>query len=124
MSPKKLVVDREGLAELLRGTRRSRALRLEDVAEETGLTASTLSRLERVLVEPSLGTVRAVVDWIGIPLDRVVSSGPSPNAHQASTPLEEAELQFRADRDLAPEAAEALIGIMRTAYASLKKNRE
>jgi len=121
-------IDAKGLAALLRGTRESRGLNLRDVAAQTGISASTLSRIERGEAEPDLRTVRAVVSWVGVPLERVVigAATGSARASKATTagqrslrPLDQVEVQFRADPKLSPEAAEALIKIVRTAYTQM-----
>ena len=67
-------VDWEGLGALLRGHRASRALTLRQAAEEVGVSASTLSRIEKGKVRPDLPTIQELVRWIGIPLSRVVKT--------------------------------------------------
>jgi len=122
-------VDLRGLAVLLKGTRESRKLNLREVAAQTGISSSTLSRIERVEAEPDLRTVRAIVSWLGIPMERVVVGGlgverkravaGSAAKQPALAPLNQVEVQFRADPKLSPEAAEALIKIVRAAYTQM-----
>jgi transcriptional regulator with XRE-family HTH domain len=121
-------IDFEGLAALLKGARESRKKNLRDVAEECGVSASTLSRIERAQAQPDLTTISAVVRWIGVPLGRVtrgaehappnVAGAKKKRAPTADT-LGEVEVQFRADPKLSPQAAEALITIVRTFYAQM-----
>jgi transcriptional regulator with XRE-family HTH domain len=119
-------IDLKALAEFLRGTRDSRKLNLREVAAQTGISASTLSRIERAEAQPDLRTVRAIVSWLGVPLERVVTgvakarrtAKQEPSA-QASAPLNQVEVQFRADPKLSPDAAEALIKIVRAAYTQM-----
>lgn len=122
-------VDLRGLAVLLQGTRESRKLNLREVAAQTGISSSTLSRIERVEAEPDLRTVRAIVSWLGIPMERVVVGSPVVGRKKAGAggapkqpalaPLNQVEVQFRADPKLSPEAAESLIKIVRAAYTQM-----
>lgn len=117
-------IDYAGLAALLAGARESRGLRLREVAEVTRVSPSTLSRIERQDVRPDIRTIQTLVDWLGIPLSRVVVQPlePRANAKKARSKkhsLDDVEVQFRADPKLSPKAAEALISIMRTAYKGL-----
>ena len=122
-------IDFPGLAALLRGAREGRNLRLREVAKQTGVSASTLSRIERQQAQPDMRTIQAVAQWIGVPLGRIFHravpddakvvprSASRPKAPTA--PLDAVEVQFRADPNLSPQAAEALIKIVRTAYRGL-----
>jgi transcriptional regulator with XRE-family HTH domain len=124
MNPKP-VIDFRGLAALVRGHRTSRNLDLRAAAAECGVSSSTLSRIERAEARPDLDTVQALVAWIGVPLERVVAQGASVNrspraAAKKAEAIDSVEMQFRADPNLAPEAAEALIKIMREAYSAMR----
>lgn len=119
-------IDYVGLGRLLSGARTGRRLSLRKVADETKISSSTLSRIERCEVTPDLDTVRALTTWIGVPLEKVVRMNVE-KAAQSKTDrkederslLHDVEVQFRAAPNLPPQAAEALIKIMRTAYAAL-----
>ena len=115
-----------GLAALIRGHRESQGLTLREAGERCGVSSSTLSRIERAEARPDLDTVQLLVDWVGVPLAKVVSQagGPSPrrtSSRKQASPLEEVEIQFRADPNLDPQAAEALIEIVRSAYKAIRK---
>jgi len=103
---------------------RSKGLKLREAANECGVSSSTLSRIERAEARPDLDTVQALVNWVGVPLARV-STGPATSKRHSPTKGKDAirsvEIQFRADPDLAPEAAEALIKIVREAYIAMKR---
>ncbi|MGB8297685.1 MAG: helix-turn-helix transcriptional regulator [Polyangia bacterium] len=119
----KQVVDFSGLAALVRGYRESKGLKLREAADECGVSASTLSRIERAEARPDLDTVQALVNWIGVPLERVATGAATSKrlpSRQGDDAISSVEIQFRADPDLAPEAAEALIKIVREAYAAMK----
>jgi transcriptional regulator with XRE-family HTH domain len=120
----KTVVDFIGLGALVKGHRESKDLSLRDAAEECGLSSSTLSRIERGEASPDLDTVQALVDWVGVPLERVVQrrgEAPKRSDVQKTDPLGSVEVQFRADPNLRPEAAEALIRIVKQAYLAMSK---
>jgi len=118
------VVDFIGLGALVKGHRESKGLSLRDAEKKSGVSASTLSRIERGEARPDLDTVQALVDWVGVPLERVVHRrGELPKRAEGGKgdPLASVEVQFRADPNLRPEAAEALIRIVKQAYIAMAK---
>jgi transcriptional regulator with XRE-family HTH domain len=124
-------VDLDGLAALVAGYRRHRDLTLRGAAHECGVSSSTLSRIERGEAQPDLGTVRRLVDWIGVSLERVLPAplaAPAPRERDrgrdgrgAGPVLDEVAARLRRDPELSPAAAEALIRIVRTAYRELAR---
>ncbi|MET1072894.1 MAG: XRE family transcriptional regulator [Umezawaea sp.] len=62
----------EGIGPRLRALRRSRGATLADLAAETGLTASTLSRLENGKRRPTLEQLLPLARAHGVPLDDLV----------------------------------------------------
>lgn len=114
-------IDYGGLAALVRGHREGRGLTLRQAASECGISASTLSRIERREARPDLDTVRALVDWVGVPLERVAQrqAGSTAPRRRAGDAMSNVEIQFRADPNLKPETAEALISIVRAAYSEM-----
>lgn len=82
-----------------------------------------MSRIERGEARPDLDTVRAIVDWIDVPLEKVVggqdsTKKPKRKSSRKDT-LSNVEIQFRADPNLKPETAEALISIVKAAYEEM-----
>jgi transcriptional regulator with XRE-family HTH domain len=123
MNPK-TTIDFKGLGALVKGYRTSQKLTLRGAEEKCGVSSSTLSRLERGEARPDLDTVQLLVDWIGVPLERVVQRGGEPVARLSKKrldPISTVEVQFRADPNLRPEAAEALIRIVKQAYEAMIK---
>lgn len=121
VNPQK-AINFDGLAALVRSHRESRGITLRDASRESGVSSSTLSRLERGEARPDLDTVQLLVDWIGVPLARVATPtfpAPAKARRKKETPLENVEIQFRADPNLDPKAAEALIRIVREAYQAM-----
>ncbi|MGC2941860.1 MULTISPECIES: cupin domain-containing protein [unclassified Brevibacterium] len=58
----------------LRGFRQAFGLNLAQLAERSGLTASTISRLERGLVRPGLEQLLPLARVYGLPLDELVAA--------------------------------------------------
>lgn len=61
----------------LRALRRARAATLAHLAEETGLTSSTLSRLENGRLRPTLEQLLPLARAHGVPLDELVQAPPT-----------------------------------------------
>ncbi len=113
-------------AELGRAVRRRReqqGLSLRDVAEETSVSASTLSRIENGTGKPDADNIARLAAWLDMPIERVMHGGhgsasdPKPVVYypHESTP-EIVEAHLRADRQLSPETAKALSELFRVAY--------
>lgn len=66
-----------GVGERLRRLRRDRGATLAALAEETGLTASTLSRLENGKVRPTLEQLLPLARAHGVALDELVDAPPT-----------------------------------------------
>lgn len=58
----------------LRGFRQSLGLSLDELSARSGITASTISRLERGLVRPSLEQLLPLARVYGLPLDELVAA--------------------------------------------------
>jgi transcriptional regulator with XRE-family HTH domain len=106
----------ELIRERLRRTRRQRNLSLREVAEEIGVSASTLSRLERGTGVPDLPTLTSLATWLDV--DRDTLFGVRGKTQERSTPAT-VEVLLRADKNLDPKTAKTLAKIFRTAYTEL-----
>ncbi|ACZ31249.1 transcriptional regulator, XRE family [Xylanimonas cellulosilytica DSM 15894] len=58
----------------LRAFRQALRLTLSDLAEQTGLTSSTISRLERSQIRPTLEQLLPLARVYGVPLDELVAA--------------------------------------------------
>jgi transcriptional regulator with XRE-family HTH domain len=116
--------------ELGRAIRRKREqLRasLRDVANATGVSASTLSRIENGTGKPDADNIARLTTWLDVPMERVFggqSQGEEAKAvvyfPRESTP-EIVEAHLRADRNLTSETAAALSELFRVAYAQFSR---
>lgn len=72
-----------GVGPRLRGLRQARNTTLAALARETGLTASTLSRLENGKLRPTLEQLLPLAQAHGVPLDDLVAAPPTgdPRVH-------------------------------------------
>ncbi|MFE7978921.1 helix-turn-helix domain-containing protein [Streptomyces shenzhenensis] len=66
-----------GVGPRLRALRRARRATLAALADETGLTASTLSRLENGRLRPTLEQLLPLARAYGVPLDDLVAAPPT-----------------------------------------------
>ncbi|MEV4175253.1 XRE family transcriptional regulator [Nonomuraea sp. NPDC049709] len=66
-----------GVGPRLRALRRARGATLATLADETGLTASTLSRLENGKLRPTLEQLLPLARAHGVPLDDLVAAPPT-----------------------------------------------
>jgi transcriptional regulator with XRE-family HTH domain len=115
--------------ELGRAIRRKREelnLSLRAVADETGVSASTLSRIENGTGKPDADNIARLTGWLNMPMERVMSgrqAGADDDAAKAVVyfPQEAmpdiVEAHLRADRNLTPDTAKALSELFRVAYA-------
>jgi transcriptional regulator with XRE-family HTH domain len=98
-------------------TRRYRGLNLRDAAEEMGLSAPTLSRIERGASRPDHSTLDALIDWLRLDRAAVFSVA---EGEDESTP-DQVDRLLRADRNIDTGTAEALSAIFRSAYDEFSK---
>ena len=112
------------LGSAIRRRREEQGLSLRDVADKTGVSASTLSRIENGTGKPDADNIARLAAWLDMPIERVMHHGPRANTdpkpvvyypHESTPEIVEAHL--RADRHLTPQTARALSELFRVAYA-------
>ena len=117
------------LGSAIRRRREQHGLSLRDVADETGVSASTLSRIENGTGKPDADNIARLAAWLDMPIERVMHHGhraasdPNPVVYypHESTP-EIVEAHLRADRQLTPQTAKALSELFRVAYAQFSQS--
>ncbi|MFN6963342.1 MAG: helix-turn-helix domain-containing protein [Pyrinomonadaceae bacterium] len=115
------------LGRAIKRRREELGLSLRDVANETGVSASTLSRIENGTGKPDADNIARLTSWLDMPVDRVMKKQASSDVeavvyypHEATTEIVEAHL--RADKNLTPEMAKALSEMFRVAYQQFTKH--
>ncbi len=104
------------LAAMVRARLDHQQLKLRDAAEQSGVSAATLSRVLNNKL-PDTRTFAALVRWLGVSADLFIPAG-----SRATTP-ETIEAHLRADRTLPPELAGALADLIRATYAGHMASR-
>ena len=123
----KSLINTEELGRAIRRRREELGLSLRDVADQTNVSASTLSRIENGTGKPDADNIARLTNWLDMPLERILSRGREDNDAKAvvyypheSTP-EIVEAHLRADRNLSPETADALSQLFRVAYSQFSR---
>lgn len=104
------------LASMIRARLEQDGLKLRDAAEQSGVSAATLSRVLNNKL-PDTRTFAALVRWLGVSADLFIPAGRRP-----TTP-ETIEAHLRADRTLPAELASALADLIRATYAGHMASR-
>ena len=123
----KTLVKTEELGRAIRRKRESLGLSLRDVADETTVSASTLSRIENGTGKPDADNIARLTKWLDVPMERILGDSDSGSAAaivyfaRESTP-EIVEAHLRADGNLTPETATALSELFRVAYTQFSRS--
>ena len=129
MTRSKTLVNTEELGRAISRRRAELSLSLRDVADKTGVSASTLSRIENGTGKPDADNIARLAAWLDMPMERVLSGRHVDNDTAAaviyypheSTP-EIVEAHLRADQNLTPETASALSELFRVAYTQFSRS--
>lgn len=98
--------------------RLARNLTWKDVAAESGISASTLTRVSQGK-RPDVDSLAALSTWVGMPADRFMGS--RAQAFGAASPLTQISAIIRDDPNLNADAATALEELVKATYARLRK---
>ena len=101
--------------------RRSRRLTWKDVAEESGVSASTLTRLSQGR-QPDVNSLAALTAWLGISADDFMRSE-RVELFGAPAPLAQISSIIRRDPNLNPEGMVALDEMIKATYARLRTDK-
>lgn len=110
--------DAEAFYEALDATRLSRRLNWKQVAAESGVSASTLTRMAQGR-RPDVDGLAALSAWSGLTADNYVRS-----EGRVSEPESLAQIStyLRSDKNLTPEAATALDELIKATYERLRSS--
>ena len=111
--------DGEGFFAALDAERHSRGLTWKKVAEQSGVPASTLTRMSQGR-RPDVDSLAALCAWSGIAATDFTRSAHS-KSHTPS-PLAQIATCLRADPNLSKEGVQALEAIIKAAYAQIRKH--
>jgi len=125
----KSLINTQELGRAIRRRREELELSLRDVADQTNVSASTLSRIENGTGKPDADNIARLTTWLDVPLERILGSRrDDPDEGKAvvyfpheSTP-EIVEAHLRADRNLTAETADALSELFRVAYLQFSRS--
>ena len=98
--------------------RRSRRLTWKDVAAQSGVSASTLTRLSQGR-QPDVNSLAALTAWLGISADHFMRAK-TIDHFGAASPLAQISSIIHRDPHLNPEGAVALEELIRATYARLR----
>ena len=115
------------ISALIKAKRREDGVGLRDAAEGSGVSASTLSRLERGAATslPDSGTLTKLANWLGLTLSSLLSDKEKTDVVEPQlTTSEVVEVHLRADKELSPETAKALAEMFKTLYDHCLQTQE
>lgn len=111
--------DAEAFCAAVDAVRQSRRLNWKEVAGQSGVSASSLTRMAQGK-RPDVDSLAALVAWSGLDADkyvRVVGGRPEPE------PLAMISTYLRADKNLSDNAAATIDELVRAAYRRLREER-
>lgn len=98
--------------------RRTRRLTWKDVAAQSGVSASTLTRLSQGR-QPDVNSLAALTAWLGMSADHFMRAE-SVDQFGSASPLAQISSIIHRDPNLNPEGAVALEELVRATYARLR----
>ena len=101
----------------LESARAAKGLNWKQVAELSGVSASTLSRLAQGK-RPDVDSLAALLSWTGLSGDAFVTNRPK---HSGPEPLSQITSVLYADESLPADGREAMIDMITAAYLRLRK---
>jgi transcriptional regulator with XRE-family HTH domain len=111
--------DGDGFYASLDAVREERKLTWRKVAEQSGVSASTLTRLSQGK-RPDVDSLASLCSWAALSADDFMRD--QAHREQETSPLAKALMLFRADPNLMPEQAAALERIVQSAYDGLRSS--
>ena len=95
----------------------------KDIAAETEVSASTLTRMAQGK-RPDVDGLAALLKWSGLQAEMFIPRGRS-EAKKTAEPLAQITAVLRADKSISKDSAEAIEEILKAAYKRFReKNRE
>ncbi len=104
----------------LDSARTARQLNWKQVAEQAGVSASTLTRMAQGK-RPDVDSLTALVQWSGLSADPFVASGGSA---MSAEPLSQITSLLYADSTLSEDSRETMIDMITAAYARSRRSKQ
>ena len=101
----------------LDGQRRAKSVTWKQVAAESGVPASTLTRMAQGR-RPDVDSLAALIVWSGLKQDSFIRSAATPPEPE---PLAMISSLLRADKRLSPDAAKAIDEVVRATYSQMRR---
>jgi transcriptional regulator with XRE-family HTH domain len=111
--------DADGFYRALAATVTSRGITWKKVAEETNVSATTLTRMAQGR-KPDASSLAILAHWAGLDVARFVTVE---KAAPSAEPLAMATMYLQSDPNLSDEHKELLTGMLTSTYVSLKKKK-
>jgi transcriptional regulator with XRE-family HTH domain len=108
------IFDAEGFFQALDDVRSSRELTWKQVADESEVSASTLTRMAQGR-RPDVDSLAALLKWSGLSADDFIVDGDDSEVEPPS-PLASIAAQFRRDKKLPPAGKKAIEATLRAMY--------
>ncbi|MES2674356.1 MAG: helix-turn-helix transcriptional regulator [Pseudomonadota bacterium] len=109
--------DADAFFDALEKIRNHKKLHWKNVADEAGVSPSTLTRMAQGK-RPDVDTLAALAAWANLKVDNFIHGG-EPKESSGNV-IEEVAALFRADPSLSPDAKSAIEAIVRVAHEKLK----
>ena len=116
MAQKAGVFDGQGFYQAIDAERSSRKINWKQVAEESGVSASTLTRIAQGK-KPDVDSLSALIAWSGLDSDNFIRSANPVDAGNFSKSL----ALLRSDPNLSEKSAAMLEDMLKVAYERLRK---
>lgn len=112
------------LGRRVRAKREAEKLSLREAAKQLRMSAATVSRVESGKHLPDRDRFFRLAEWAGLPLGAGTGTTRNRQVHRDDAGTVEAvELHLRADKDLEPEDADFLVGLMKAAYDRVSQRK-
>lgn len=111
--------DAEAFYAALDSQRQARRLTWKKVADEAGVSASTLTRMAQGR-RPDVDSMAALLAWSGLKTDWFIKSDETPQ--REAEPLTQITTYLRADPNLTSEAVIALEALIKATYERLRQD--
>jgi transcriptional regulator with XRE-family HTH domain len=108
------IFDAEGFFKALEDVRTSRELTWKEVADESEVSASTLTRMAQGR-RPDVDSLAALLKWSGLSADDFIADG-ADSKTAAPSPLANIAAQFRRDKKLPPDGKKAIEATLKAMY--------